>query len=146
MSKSDAYESAILKLLFNATAIANVADNAASGPLSSLQVSLHTADPGETGTQGTNETSYTGYARVPLARSTASSGWVVTNNSVSPVSVITFGTATSTSTGTITHFAVGATTASTGGVIYYKGPVTPNINFGQNVVPRLTTGSSIQED
>jgi len=146
MSKSDSYENSILKLLFNATAIANIADNAASGPLSSLQVSLHTADPGETGTQGTNETSYTGYARVPLARSTASSGWVVTNNSVSPVSAINFGQATSTSTGTLTHFAVGATTASTGGVIYYKGTISPNINFGQNVTPQLTTSSSISED
>ena len=146
MSKSDFLENGILKLIFNATAIANIADNAASGPLSSLQVSLHTADPGETGTQGTNETSYTGYARVPLARSTASSGWVVTNNSVSPVSAIAFGIATSTSTGTITHFAVGATTASTGGVIYYKGTVSPAINFGQNITPRLTTSSSITED
>lgn len=29
-------------------------------------VALHTADPGDDGTATTNETSYTGYARVPL--------------------------------------------------------------------------------
>lgn len=144
MSKTDVYENSILRLLFNATAIANVADNAASGPLTALQVSLHTADPGETGTQGTNETSYAGYARVSVARTTAA--WVVTNNSVSPVSAIAFGVATSTSTGTLTHFGVGATTASTGGALYYKGAISPNINFGQNVTPRLTTASSITED
>lgn len=144
MSKSDTYENDLLKLLFNATAIANIADNAASAPSTALWVSLHTADPGETGTQGTNETNYTGYARVSVARTTG--GWAVTNNSVSPVSVITYGTATSTSTGTITHFACGLSSASTGGKIFYKGTVSPNINFGQNVVPRLTTGSSITED
>lgn len=143
MAKSDTYENAILRLLFNATAISQIADNAASTPATALWVSLHTADPGETGTQGTNETSYTGYARVSVARTTA--GWVVTNNSVSPVSTITYGTATSTSTGTLTHFACGLSSASTGGTVYYKGSISPTINFGQNVVPRLTTGSSITE-
>jgi len=144
MSKGDTFENDLLKLIFNAVAISNLADNAASAPSTALWVSLHTADPGETGTQGTNETSYTGYARVSVARTTG--GWVVTNNSVSPVSVITYGTATSTSTGTLTHFGCGLSSASTGGKILYKGTVTPNINFGQNVVPRLTTGSSITED
>jgi hypothetical protein len=36
MSKSDTFENDILKLIFNATAIANLADNAASAPLTSL--------------------------------------------------------------------------------------------------------------
>src|SRR5690349_4653937 len=40
-------ENDIMKLLFNATAITNIADNAASSPLTNLEVSLHTADPGE---------------------------------------------------------------------------------------------------
>jgi hypothetical protein len=144
MSKGDTFENDVLRLLFNAVAIANVADNAASSPVTSLWTSLHTADPGETGTQGTSESAYAGYARVSVARTTA--GWVVTNNSVSPVSAITYPTATSTSTSTVTHFAVGLTSASTGGKILYKGTVTPNIAIQQNVVARLTTGSSITED
>jgi hypothetical protein len=49
MSKSNAFENDLLKLIFNATAIANLADNAASSPLTNLYVSLHTADPGEAG-------------------------------------------------------------------------------------------------
>lgn len=143
MSKTDVYENAILALLFNATAIANVAQNGTS-PITSLWASLHTADPGETGTQGTNETSYSGYTRISVARTTA--GWVVTGNSVSPVSAIAFPAAASTSTGTLTNFGVGASSASTGGALYYKGTITPNINFGLGVTPRLTTGSSITED
>lgn len=143
MSKTNAFENDWLKLVFNGTPIANIADNAAS-PATSIWVSLHTADPGETGTGGTNETSYTGYTRIAVTRSTA--GWVVTNNSVSPVATITFPQATSTSTGTLTHFGAGLSSAASTGYLMYKGAISPNINFGQSVTPRLTTGSSITED
>lgn len=47
MSKSDAFETDILGLIYNATAIPNIADNAATSPLTELFVALHTADPGE---------------------------------------------------------------------------------------------------
>jgi hypothetical protein len=47
MSMGNTFENDIAKLIFNATAIANIADNAASSPLTSLYVALHTADPGE---------------------------------------------------------------------------------------------------
>ena len=68
MSKGDTFENDLLKLIFNGTAIANIADNAATSPLTNLFVALHTADPGETGNQSTNEVSYTGYARATVAR------------------------------------------------------------------------------
>lgn len=146
MSKGDTYESDLLKLLLNATAIANVADNAASSPLNTLWVSLHTADPGETGQAGTNEVALTAYTRVATTRSTGATGWSITNNSASPVGAITFPMLTSTSTGTATHFAVVATSLTTGGKIFYSGTISPNISLGQNVTPILTTGSSITED
>ena len=88
MSASNYLETQLLQLLFNATAIANIADNAASSPITNLYVSLHTADPGETGNQSTNEVNYTSYARVAVART--SGGWAVTNNSVSNVNAIAF--------------------------------------------------------
>jgi hypothetical protein len=142
MSKSNSFENSLLKLIFNATAISNLADNAGSSPLTNLYVSLHTADPGEAGDQTTSETSYTSYARVAVARTTG--GWTVTANSVSPVANIDFPAATGGS-GTITHFGVG--TASSGaGVLYYSGTVTPNITVSSGVTPRLTTASAITED
>lgn len=142
MSKGDSFENSFLRLIFNATAIANIADNAATSPLTNLWVSLHTADPGEAGTQLTNETTYTGYARVSVART--SGGWTVTANSVSPVAAITFGQCTA-GTATITHFGVG--TASSGaGVLLYKGAVTPNISVSNGVTPQLTTATAITED
>src|SRR6266403_2144335 len=63
MSKSNTFENDCLKLVFNGTAIANIADNAASSPLTNLYLSLHTADPGEAGVQTTNECAYTAYPR-----------------------------------------------------------------------------------
>lgn len=78
MSKGNTFENDVVKMIFNATAIANLADNAAVSPLTSLYVSLHTGDPGEAGNQGTNEATYTSYARVAVARSGA--GWTVSGN------------------------------------------------------------------
>lgn len=142
MSKSNAFENDLLELIFNGVAIANLADNAASSPLTNLYVSLHTADPGEAGDQSTNETTYTSYARVAVARTAG--GWTVTGNSVSPVANIDFPAATGGS-GTITYFGVGS--ASSGaGVLYYSGTVTPNISVTAGVTPRLTTASTITEE
>jgi len=142
--KSDTFENDVLKLIFNATAIANIADNASSSPLTALWAALHTGDPGDTGVQGTSEGGYAQYTRISVARTTA--GFVVTNNSVSPVANIDFPQNTSTSTGTFTYASVGVASASTGGKYLYAGALSPSINFSQNVTPRITTGSSITED
>lgn len=142
MSKGNTFENDFLKLVFQATAIANIADNAASSPLTNLQVTLHTADPGETGDQTTSEATYTSYARVAVARSAG--GWTVTANSVSPAANIDFPAATG-GTNTITHFGVGTASSSTGKLLY-KGTVTPNISVTTGVTPRLTTATAITED
>lgn len=142
MSKGNSFENDLLKLIFNATAIANIADNAASSPLASLYVSLHTGDPGEAGNQTTNECAYTSYARVAVDRDTG--GWTVTNNSVSPAADITFPMATG-GTETATHVGVGTASSGTGKLLY-KGAVTPNIAISNGVTPILTTGSVITED
>jgi hypothetical protein len=142
-SKGNTFENDLLKLIFNATAIANIADNAASSPITDIRVSLHTADPGEAGDQTTNETAYTGYARVLVART--SGGWTVTNNSVSPVANIDFGECTASPGAAITHFAVGTATSGAGKLLY-SGTVTPNITMATGVIPRLKTTSTITED
>jgi hypothetical protein len=143
MSKGNTFENDWLKLIFNATAIANIADNAAVGPLTNLEVSLHTADPGEAGDQTTNETAYTGYARIPVARTAG--GWTVTANSVSPVTAIDFGECTALPGAALTHFAVG--TAHVGaGKLLYSGTLTPNVTMAVGVIPRIKTTSTITED
>lgn len=142
MSKGNTFENDFLKLIFNATAIANIADNAAASPLTSLYVSLHTADPGEAGDQTTNEVAYTSYARVAVART--SGGWTVTNNSVSPAAEISFPAATG-GTATATHFAIG-TAVSGVGKLLYKGAISPTIAISSGVTPKLSTASTVTED
>lgn len=141
MPKSTTFCNDWLKLVFNATATANLADNAGTSPLTNLYVSLHTADPGAGGNQSTSETGYTGYSRVAVART--SGGWSVSSNSVSPVADITFG-ACSAGTATITHWAVGTASSGTGKILY-SGTVSPSISISAGVTPKLTTESTISE-
>lgn len=142
MSKGNTFENDLLLLIFNGTAIANIADDAGTSPLTNLYVSLHTADPGEGGDQTTNECAYTSYARVAVART--SGGWTVTDNSVSPAANIDFPQATGGSE-TATHMAVGTASSGTGKILY-KGAITPNISISSGVIPRIGTGSTITED
>jgi hypothetical protein len=142
--KTTAWEVDLLELLFNATGITNIADNTATSPATQIYVSLHTADPGASGNQTTNEISYTGYARVAVART--SGGWTVTSgnpSSVSPVATISFPAGTGGS-GTAAYLGIGL--ASTGtGTLLYSGTITPNIVCGSGVTPQLTTATSITE-
>lgn len=140
MSKTNAFENAVLALIFNATAIADLAEDDTSSPATTLTVSLHTGDPGEAGSMLTSEAAYTGYARQTVARTGA--GWVVTGNSVSPAAIITFPEATG-GTETITHFGVGTGVSNN---LMYKGTVTPNISITTSVTPRITTSSTITEE
>lgn len=142
--KTDIFENDLLKLIFNGTAIAGLADNAVAGAYTTLYMSLHTSDPTDAATSGqaTNETTYTGYARVGISRD--SGGWTVTGSSVSPVANVEFGTCTA-GTATITHAGIGTSATGTGKLIY-GGAITPPISVGVGVIPRLTPASTITED
>jgi len=142
MSKSDVFENQLLQLIFNGTAIPNLAQNGVS-PLTQLFVALHTADPGEAGTQSTSEVNYTGYARVGVARTAG--GWVVTGNSVSPANNIEFGEMTAGTPGTATHASIG-TAASGAGTILYRGALSPSVAFNVGVIPRIRSTSTITEE
>lgn len=118
MSKSNSWENGLLLLLFNNTDFANVGDAAGlqnSAAAGSLYVSLHTADPGEAGSQTTSETAYTNYVRVAVARSGA--GWTVSANSVSNAAAIAFAQCGITGA-TITHFGLGTDSSGAGTLLY----------------------------
>ena len=147
-AKSATFDNDLLKLIFQAVNIANIADNTATAPLTSLYVALHTADPsttagaGTVGTQNASEISYTGYTRVAVART--SGGFTVTAASVSPAAAIVFGQMTAGTGGTVSFWSVGvATTGAT--KILYSGPVSPTIAVTNGVTPQLTTASAVTE-
>lgn len=139
MSISDATENNILKLIYNATAWADYAENDTSSPHTQVAVALHTADPGDTGNMTTSEAAYTSYARTNVNRN--SGGWTVTADSVSPAANIDFAAGTGGS-GTVTHFSTGKTGGGSTEILW-SGTVSPSIVTGNGVTPRLTTGTTI---
>ena len=137
--KSSNFANELLKLIFNGTAIANLADNAASSPITNWELSLHTALP--TSGQNHNEVTYTGYARVAVTRNGA--GFVVTGNAVSPVNTIAFEACTA---GTMSATYLGLGTAHSGaGSLKYAFPLSPAISIYPGQTPRILNTSVISE-
>ena len=138
MPKSTTTCNNLLKLLFNATAWANIADNAAASPLTNLYLSLHTADPGVGNAQTTNEIAYTNYARIPIART--SGGWTVSTNSVTNAALAQFAQCGVTG-GTATHVAIG-TDASGAGNVLYAGALNSSLAISNGIQPQFA-GSAL---
>ena len=139
MSATAAFETALLTLYFNNTDHANVGDAAGiqnSAAAGNFHVSLHTGDPGETGTQTTSEATYTDYARVAVARSAA--GWTVSGANVSNAAAITFPVA-SAGTNTITHFGIGSD-ASGAGNLFFKGALAASRVVSAGITPSFAIG------
>lgn len=140
MSATNAFETAILQLLFNNTNAANVGD--ATGLRGStaagvFYISMHTADPGETGNQSTSEATYTGYARVSVVRS--GSGWTVSGNTASNAAIVNFGACTGGSS-TLTHFGIGSDSTGTGN-LFFKGSLSPTISVTTGITPSFPIGT-----
>lgn len=142
MSISNTTETAILGLIFNATAWGNYADNAATSPQTNVHCALHTADPGEAGDMTTSEATYTSYARVNVART--SGGWTVSGSTVTPVAAIAFPAGTGGS-GTASFFSTGKTGGGATAILF-SGTVSPSIVTGNGVTPQLTTSTTITLD
>lgn len=100
-------------------------------------VSLHTANPNETGSQNTTEAAYGSYARVSVARSTA--GWTVASGVGDNDAAITFAQAASGSE-TETHFGLGSD-ASGAGNLFLWGALTAGLAVSALITPSFAAGS-----
>lgn len=139
MSATNAFETALLTLYFNNTDHANVGDAAGiqnSAAAGSFYVSLHTADPGEAGSQNTTEATYTGYARVAVARTAG--GWTISGNNVSNAAAITFGACTAGSD-TITYFGIGSDSSGVGN-LFFSGALTASRAISAGITPSFAIG------
>lgn len=119
MSASNAFETGILGLIFQNTNYANIGDATGlrgSTGAGSFYISLHTADPGEAGTQATSETAYTGYARQAVARSAG--GFALAGNNISNAAAVTFPTCVASPGGNVTHFAIGTDVSGAGNLLF----------------------------
>lgn len=145
MSKSDSWENGLLQLLFQNNAFANVGNAGGlqpAGVAGSLFISLHTADPGETGTQATNEATYTGYARIAIARSSA--GWTVSGTAPTQVANAALASFPACTAGSnvITFFGVGTLTSGAG-TLLYSGALTASLTVSNGITPQFSIGSLV---
>ena len=138
MPKSTLTCNAILALIFNATAWADMAENDTSAPNTNLYVSLHTADPGVGNNQTTNETAYTNYARVAVLRTTG--GWdVPASGATQNAALIQFAQCGITGAA-LTHVAIG--TASGGaGTVLYAGALSSPLTVANGIQPQFAAGA-----
>lgn len=140
MSMSNASETNLLNLLFNNVDWPNVGDAAGlqnSATAGSFYVALHSSDPGDAGNQTTNEVSYTGYARVAVARSAG--GFTVSGSQVSNAATVQFGECTA-GTATATHFSVGLLSAGAGDILY-SGALSASRSISSGITPLFNSGA-----
>jgi hypothetical protein len=137
MAKSVITCNNLLKLIFNATAWANMADNAASSPYTNLYISLHTADPGTGNNQTTNETSYTNYTRIAVLRTSA--GWTVSTNTAVNTALVQFPQCGATGA-TLTYVAIGTSLTGAGNVLY-SGPLNSSLAVASGIQPQFSASA-----
>jgi hypothetical protein len=134
MSKGNTAENDILKMVLKGT------DPSWRGN-ANRYIALHTADPGEAGSQTTSECAYTSYARVaiPVADWT-DGGSSFTNSALVQLPQCTGGSET------ITHFSIG-TLSSGAGQILYKGALSASLAVSNLIQPQFAIGAiTVTED
>jgi hypothetical protein len=140
MSAQDFFEDDLLDLIMTNVAAPNVGDAAGLQPSAtagSFHTSLMTALPAESvSDQTTNEATYTPYARVAVARSTA--GWTVASGVADNDAAITFPQATAGSD-TITHFGLGFA-ASGAGFLNLVGALASSLAVSIGITPEFAAG------
>lgn len=129
----------MLGLYYNATPIANIADNAASSPLTNTAMALATASYSASSTLASNEATYTNYARInTIARST--SGWTAPSaGATSNVAAIEYAQCGA-SGNTITSAATGKTGGGAA-TIWHYGDLNASIAVSNQIQPRFPAGA-----
>lgn len=134
MSLSNATENQVLKMLLQGTDPSYRAG-------ATQYLALFTADPGEAGAVA-SEASYTGYARVALAKSGA---WTDGGSTFTNANLIQFGACTAGSN-TLTHFAV-VDTASGAVDMMISGALSATLNVSPGIQPQFASNAlSISAD
>lgn len=148
MSKSDTWESDLLKLVFNNTTASLIGDATGlvgSSVAGAVYLSLHTSNPGEGADQTTNEvqvTNYVGYTRIPVVRS--SFGWTISGinpTTAANTAQVNFPQCTG-GASIITYIGVGTDLAGTGKLLYSGVLVSP-LSISNNITPSFAAGQLV---
>jgi hypothetical protein len=104
-------------------------------------IALHTADPGEGGSQTTSECAYTSYARVAIG----TGDWTDGGSSFTNTNLEQFPQCTGGSE-TITHVSIGTLTSGAGQILY-SGALTSSLAVSNGIQPQFAAGSlAVSED
>jgi hypothetical protein len=128
----------LLALIFNATTWNLIAENDSTSPATNLYLSLHTASPGVGNDQTTNETAYTNYARIAVARTTG--GWDVPSSGATANAALAQFAQCGVTGATITHVAIG-TGSSGAGTVLYAGALSSSLAVANGIQPQFAAGS-----
>lgn len=145
MPKSTSICDSLLALIFNATAIADIAEDDTTSPLTELWVALHTGNPGIGGSQETNEVStavYVGYERQSIARTSV--GWEIpSGGSTSNAALFQFPEAEAgSSAATISYVSIG--TSDTGaGLVLYAGQLGSSRTVDEGIQPQFNENTLV---
>ena len=140
MSATNVFENGLLSLIFENANYANVGDATGlrgSTSAGNFHISLHTTNPGETGTQTSTEAAYTSYARIAVARSTA--GWTVASGVCDNDAAINFPLCTGGSE-TENSFGIGSDLSGTGN-LFLKGSLTSSLAVSSGITPSFAAGA-----
>lgn len=132
MSKSNTLETQNLEYIFNATV-------PSWSSATDLYLALHTANPSDTGNQLTSEASYTGYARVPVVRT--SLGWTVSGDQASNAALVQFPQCTGGSS-LVTHVSIGTASSGAGQIMLY-GALSSPLSISNGIQPQFSAGTLV---
>ncbi len=132
MSFGNTTETDVLAKLFKNTSLPFDA-------ITDLYLSLHTADPGEGGSQTTSEATYTSYARIAVVRSAV--GWTVSGATAENAALVQFDTCTGGSN-TITHVAIGTLVSGTGQILV-SGALNSSLTVSNGIQPQFSAGALV---
>jgi len=135
--KSTATCNNFLGLYYLAVAIANIADNAAAAPITTVKIALATASYSAASTMASNEATYTNYVRQDTTRSVV--GWTApAGGAISNAAAIEFpqcGVTGNTITSAATGKAAGASD------IFHNGDLNASIAVSNQIQPRFPIGA-----
>lgn len=145
MPKSRDFSNRILGLIFRAEPIPNIADNAGTGPLTNLWISLHSAPVSVGGDQSNNEiTGLGGLTRIAIVRT--SLGWapVSASQQMRNAALAQFGEISS-GTATATDVAIG-TSSGNPSTVLYSGALSASRSLSTGIQPQFAANAlTVQE-
>lgn len=136
MSKSNTTENDVVKAIFLGTD-PSWRDTAGQA---NFYLALHSADPGEAGTQTTSEISYGDYHRISIARSAG--GWTVSGNSAKNAALAQFPVCSG-GTATARYLSIGLGDTGVAGQIIYSGALNDELAISNLVQPTFNIESIV---